>query len=281
MQDSNWSQRKKLSIYILFFLILLSISIFAYFKYQEYKTPIPSCNDNIQNQDEKGIDCEGICVIICKNNIRPIKSLYTKIIPSKYGVYDIVSMIENTNIGKSTGLQAYKIKIYNTNREKIKEIEGEIYIPDATRFPIILLNQRIDRDINNNVNDSTSNNVNENINNETIKSVNNDVKFADIELVNQNYIPVNKHINRVKVIDYKYNNQEKKLYIKLKNITLDKSNKLTVKALILNDTGVIAINESKVKYIDGGDEVEVNMTWYESLENLNNYRVEIYVFEDN
>lgn len=257
MQDSNWSQRKKMSIYVILFFIIIGLSYFAYFKYQVYKTPIQSCKDNIQNQDEKGVDCEGVCVIICKNNIRPIKSLYTKIIPSKYGVYDIVSMIENVNVGKSTGQQAYKIKIYNANREQIKVIEGKVYISDAIKFPIILLGQNI---------------------NSKIDSV---PKFAEIELVDQDYIPIPKHIDKVKVVDYKYNNEEKKLHIKLKNTTLNKSKMLTVKALIIDDTGVVATNESRANAIDPESEAEVNMTSYQSIENLNNYRVEIYVLEDN
>ncbi len=253
MIDSNWSQRKKISIYLIIFLILLSTGVFAYFKYQEYKIPVPSCKDDIQNQDEKGIDCEGVCITICKNNVKPIKSLYTKVISSQYGTYDIVSMIENVNVGKSTGLQAYKINIYNSNREKIKEVAGDIYIPDAIKFPIILLNQKI----------------------------NDNAKFADIELLEQNYIPINKHTDTIKVTDYKYDNEDKKLYIKLKNTSLYKSNKLIVKALIINNTGVIAVNESKIKALYEGEERDLNMTWYESIGDLNNYRVEIYVLEDN
>lgn len=253
MQDSNWSQRKKLSIYIIIVFILVALGVLIYFKYQEYKTPIASCKDNIQNQDEKGVDCEGVCVVICKNNIRPIKSLYTKVIPSKYGIYDIVSMIENINVGKSTGVQAYKIKIYNASREQIKEISGKVHIPDATRFPIILLGQ----------------------------SIADEAKFADIELLDQDYMPVANHIDRVKVIDYKYDNQEKLLHIKLRNTSLNKSNKLIVKALIIDDTGVVATNESRASAVSGESESEVNMTWYESIDSLRNYRVEIYVLEDN
>lgn len=253
MQDSNWSQRKKLSVYIVLFFIIIGMAYFLYIKYQVYKTPVQSCKDNIQNQDEKGVDCEGVCVIFCKNSIRPIKSLYTKIIPSKYGVYDIVSMIENVNVGKSTGLQSYKVKIYNDNREQIKVMEGKVYITDAIKFPIILLGQ----------------------------SISGTPKFAEIELADQDYIPVVNHVNRVKVVDYKYDSQEKKLHVKLRNTTLDKSARLTVKALIINDSGVVATNESRASAMNGESESEVNMTWHESIDGLSIYRVEIYVLEDN
>ena len=51
------------------------------------------------NQNEQGIDCGGVCQLVCSANIKPLIPLWTRPVKISGDVYSVVSYIENQNIG--------------------------------------------------------------------------------------------------------------------------------------------------------------------------------------
>jgi hypothetical protein len=94
----------------------------------------PSCFDNIQNQNEEGIDCGPICEISCEEKYLEDLS-YSNL--NIFRLDDLVSLyfdLENPN--PNFGLRSfnYKIDLYGFANKLIKSIEGESFIlPGETK----------------------------------------------------------------------------------------------------------------------------------------------------
>ena len=274
--DSNWVLQRRLKLFI-FMLVL--IGVFGFYLYKRHEANIviaPSCKDNIRNQDEGGIDCEGVCKVICREHVAPIKVLYTRAIRTATSTYDLVALLENTNVGKSAGLTPYVIHVYsgvraNTNIDKSEKIEGngdygkEIYtykgkiqIKDAAKVPIIIPNQHIM------YGDIGKSNVDSNL-------------TANLELSDMPMYPSAPHIDIVDLKDYSFNKDMNKLTINLRNMTLYTSGKIKVTAIVYVDDNAIAAGYTVDDGLSPKSEKPVYILWNDTLGDIKNYRVEIYI----
>lgn len=131
----SWSGQKK-TLYILAALIFLGLvfGIPAYFKF--FKKP-PSCFDGLLNQDEKQIDCGGVCVKLCLNEaVAPI-ILFERYFKVADGVYNAVVFVENKNNGLYALRIPYILKLYDKDNVLLAERPGETFMSSAKTFPII------------------------------------------------------------------------------------------------------------------------------------------------
>lgn len=87
----NSTQKKWI---FLFFLIFLSILLFSYFKLS-YKEP--TCFDNIQNQNEIGVDCGGGCSLQCQGYYNDLSLYKSQIIDKGPDSYTVI-IFRNDNI---------------------------------------------------------------------------------------------------------------------------------------------------------------------------------------
>ena len=95
---SQWATRRKNNIILTaLFVVLVIASVIVL----NYFVNLPSCVDGIQNQDEQGIDCGGICPIACvakPANVVEVWSRAFSLTQSEEGnVYAAVAYIENQN----------------------------------------------------------------------------------------------------------------------------------------------------------------------------------------
>lgn len=266
INNSNWVQRKKLILYVIFMLIVFFISVYGFSLYQKSKIVAPSCIDGVRNQNEGGIDCEGECVKICREHMSEIKVLYAKAIPSGYDTYDLMAMIENNNVGKAPNISGhmpsqsgqvdampYTFKIYNKAGIEINRYTGKVNIPDAIKMPIIIPN---------------------------IQIIKNDNIRVTFELDKYDMYTVVTHEDKVKVMDYKFDEDKKRLFINLVNNTLDNSGEASVKVTISDSADEVkAIGQTLVPAMASGEKRQVTITWSDPLlETLNkNSRVQIYL----
>lgn len=122
----------------LFFIIGFSYSI-----YQKYFPALPTCTDSIQNQDETGIDCGGICETECPplpppDSVMPIKVDWAKAIYNDVGVYDLAAKITNPNKYWGIAETSYQFIVRDSNDIVIFEQSGKTYIlPDSYDYLII------------------------------------------------------------------------------------------------------------------------------------------------
>ncbi len=89
----DWSSSHKIKIIASISAIaFVIVAIFVYVKFIKHE---PTCFDQKQNQDERGIDCGGICSIMCLADTKPLIPLWTRPIKITGDVFSVVSYIEN------------------------------------------------------------------------------------------------------------------------------------------------------------------------------------------
>jgi len=126
---------KQFTIAFIFFLICASFASLIYLLSYE---PRPSCFDGIQNQGETGIDCGGPCKICPPpKEIKDLKILWTKAIPSGPISYDLISSIKNPNKDWGIGSLNYQFTLYDKEGRILGQREGSSYIlPNQEKFII-------------------------------------------------------------------------------------------------------------------------------------------------
>ena len=260
IENSNWAQRRVLHVFIVFLIIFLILGFYFYKKYQDSKIVAPSCNDKIMNQNEGGIDCEGECVKICREHMSEIKVLYAKAISSGYNTYDLVAMIENDNVGKIPSSIPYIFRVYNGIGIEMASSTGKLDIADGVKMPLIVPNIHI----NNSDNPATT-------------------LYTTLELGHYDMYPAVVHKEKVKVIDYRFDEDEKRLYVNLINSTLDNSEGVQVKVVISDHNGQTkAVGQTIVTSMASGEKRQATITWSESLKDIlnKNNTVQIYIVSD-
>lgn len=122
----SWTQRRKftyISGIIVFFLIVVGIPTVIYL----YKPP--TCFDGKQNQDELGVDCGGVCNLLCPTQYVPLNVLWTRFSKVNDGVYNVLAYIENPNLNAGTNNVDYIFKLYDKNGIILKERVGKAFAP--------------------------------------------------------------------------------------------------------------------------------------------------------
>ncbi len=131
----DWSKSHKTKIIMsLSAILIVLIAIFVYFKFIKHE---PTCSDGKKNQDERGIDCGGMCQLMCMNDVKPLIPLWTRPFKITGDVYSIVSYIENQNMGNGVKSVPYEIRMYDDKNVLVVEpIRGETFIGPNDRTAI-------------------------------------------------------------------------------------------------------------------------------------------------
>jgi len=129
----SWSSRKK-SKYILtviFIILTLLISVALFILYDP-----PTCQDNIQNQEEDGIDCGGPCLTVCGFEIISPIIHWGRVSKMMEESYSVTALIENPNVSAEAYSVPYIFKLYDNDGLLVSEYTGETFIPANKTFPI-------------------------------------------------------------------------------------------------------------------------------------------------
>lgn len=130
----SWSGKRKLAI-LLFLFVLFGTPASLYI-YKNMQKP-PSCQDGIQNQDERGVDCGGICRIACFANVKAEPDIqWARAYYVAKGAYNLVAYIQNPNIDYISQPAKYVFKVYDENNVLVATREGIVGIPTSKIFPI-------------------------------------------------------------------------------------------------------------------------------------------------
>jgi hypothetical protein len=130
----SWSAKRK--FIIICFLFILFSTPTGFYIYQKLQKPV-SCSDGIQNQNERGVDCGGICQIACFENIvtEPVIQ-WSRAYYVAPGIYNLTAYIQNPNIDYISRPAKYIFKVYDEKNVLITTREGVVGIPTSKVFPI-------------------------------------------------------------------------------------------------------------------------------------------------
>ncbi len=132
---NSWSRNRKriiLGIVILALLVLVGGPAYLIF----HQTP--TCSDGVKNGDETGIDCGGSCRKLCTVESLPlIIKGDPRVIRVRGNEYEVVAVLENSNLNAEIGRARYRFQIYSAESAvPIKTISGETFVPRGATFAI-------------------------------------------------------------------------------------------------------------------------------------------------
>jgi len=129
---ASWARQRQFSYLfgILAFFAIVGLIIFLIYK------PRPTCFDGKQNQDEKGVDCGGVCAKACASQARELKVYWVRPLKVADGWYDLSALVENLNQNLGARRVDYTFSLYDTNNIIITKRVGATYINPGEKFAI-------------------------------------------------------------------------------------------------------------------------------------------------
>lgn len=131
----SWAARRR--FIILFTLSAVAVAFFAIVGIATF-TEAPSCTDDIQNQDEAGIDCGGSCAYLCADQAHAPTVLFTKAILNGTGRTDVIASIENVNAGAAAKNVPYTLTLYGAGQVFVQEVTGTLDLPPSSAVPVFV-----------------------------------------------------------------------------------------------------------------------------------------------
>ena len=113
-----------------FFLIILSIFLYPVI----FKKP--TCSDGKMNGGETGIDCGGLCALMCRQSVSDPVILWSRAFPVMGNTYNLVAYVENQNKDSGSISVPYEFRIYDVKNRLIGRRQGTTYLPPNKQFAI-------------------------------------------------------------------------------------------------------------------------------------------------
>ncbi len=129
----TWALKRQ--IFYIFILVLI-IGVFGFLIIYPSVSKAPSCTDNKQNGDERGIDCGGSCLRACLAETDDISILWARAFRVIPGRYNAVAYIVNHNKNAAVKKINYRFRFGDENNVYIGKREGSTYIPPGGNFAV-------------------------------------------------------------------------------------------------------------------------------------------------
>ena len=117
-------------------ILIIFFGILGFLVVSPYINEIPSCTDNKQNGDEKGIDCGGSCRESCTFEVDKISTLWSRTFEVIPGRYNAVAYLENHNKNTAIYKISYKFRFADKDNIYIGKRDGETFVPAGGKFAI-------------------------------------------------------------------------------------------------------------------------------------------------
>lgn len=129
----TWAGRRQLlyvTIVVAFFVVFGFLIIYPKIN------KAPTCIDNRQNGDEKGIDCGGICPVACTFQVDKVEILWSRIFRVVPGRYNAIAYLENHNKNTVIDKISYRFRFADKDNIYIGKREGSTYVPPSGKFAV-------------------------------------------------------------------------------------------------------------------------------------------------
>ncbi len=227
----RWASRRQflyaLAVF-LFFAILAGAGWF-FFVY----TP-PTCADGIQNQNEEGVDCNGVCSKLC---VAPkIEALWVRAVPVAPGVYHAVASVKNPEDDAEGRAIPYTFSLFDAKNILIAERRGSLDLRPGETRPLfeanIITGERI--------------------------PARTFVVFGDSPRWNT----ADRADNPLRVISQEFDEKALRLSALIENVTPTPVSEITISALLYDENEIlIGASETKIDTLSPRTRREVSFTW--------------------
>lgn len=131
--DRSWARWRQLQYGAAAVVVLLGLLIFGYV---QFFYTAPTCFDDVQNGDERGVDCGGVCDRICPFDTAAPLVRWAQSFKVTDGQYNAVAYVENRNAVEGTDALSYTFTLYDTNGAVITTRSGVTVLPPDGVYPI-------------------------------------------------------------------------------------------------------------------------------------------------
>jgi len=128
----TWRATRQISYLLGVVVFFLVIGLTYYW----FNLPEPNCFDGIQNQDETGVDCGGVCERICSADVAPLRVMWARSFEVTPGVYSAVALLENPNVREGVFQVPYNFRLLSAAGETIEERSGITKALPERRFVV-------------------------------------------------------------------------------------------------------------------------------------------------
>ena len=118
---------------VLLVLLLLGVGGWYLFVYAP-----PTCSDGTQNQDEEGVDCGGVCQLLCKGPL--VSALWARAVPVAPGVYHAVALVRNPDSAAETKNLPYTFSLFDAENVLVAERKGTMFLVPGESAPLFEAN---------------------------------------------------------------------------------------------------------------------------------------------
>ncbi len=119
---STWAYHRKkgclISLALVLFVIIAGIILWQVLRQDA------TCFDGKQNQDERGIDCGGVCDRVCLSDARPLVPQFARALLVSNNLYTLVAYVENQNAESGIRELPYVLSVYDVTNTLIGEFTG-------------------------------------------------------------------------------------------------------------------------------------------------------------
>lgn len=134
--DIEYRQKKQIFIIIIYILIVILAGFLIYF----WLKPKPSCFDGIQDQNETGVDCGGVCAKPCDNKLAEQNLAVAKkgfVLSGVANEYDLYAYVENPNDSVGSSNFQYEFKLKDSSGKIVGDRKGDEFIlPGDSKYVI-------------------------------------------------------------------------------------------------------------------------------------------------
>lgn len=130
----SWALQRQLLFALGVVVIVGALGVGFFFSYV-YESP--SCFDGEQNQDEEGVDCGGVCTLLC--SAPNIHVEWARSVPVASGVYHAVALVRNSDT-KAAGTVPYTVTLFDEDNILITSREGLLPLDPGEVAPLFEAN---------------------------------------------------------------------------------------------------------------------------------------------
>ncbi|HEC94209.1 MAG TPA: hypothetical protein ENI56_02455 [Candidatus Kaiserbacteria bacterium] len=134
-QSISWAARRR-AIVIIILAFIVAIIAFSFHRTVLYNAP--SCTDGVQNQNETGVDCGGVCPYLCTTQVEQPVVQFVRAIQNGGGRTDIIAYVENQNVSAGVSHAPYTIDMYGQEGTVIATHSGFVTLLPHTVTPIFI-----------------------------------------------------------------------------------------------------------------------------------------------
>jgi hypothetical protein len=124
--QSSWAKRRKILFFSIFLILLIIAGSGIYFFGVKQS---PTCFDGKRNQNEKNIDCGGVCQRLCVADLADPIVLWQRSFEVQPGFYSATAYVRNPNATAEIQRSRYVFRFYDAQNALIGERTGTTFIP--------------------------------------------------------------------------------------------------------------------------------------------------------